>query len=108
MANHDETAIEKEIQRKGLNAPRLTPQQIDDQIVTATYHVFPGTTTTVCRLGLKNGFGIIGESAAASPENFDLEIGRKIAYDNARSKIWAFEGYLLRSKLAQNVVAGAN
>lgn len=108
MANHDEAAIEAEIQRKGLNAPRLTPQHIDDQIVTADYYVFPGTTTTVCRLGLKNGFGVIGESAAASPENFNEEIGRKIAFDNARSKIWAFEGYLLRSKLAKNVTVGAD
>jgi hypothetical protein len=62
--------------------------------------VFPNTTLTVCALTLKNGFHVVGESAAASPENFDQEIGRKIARDNARSKIWALEGYLLRSKLA--------
>jgi hypothetical protein len=43
---------------------------------------------------------VTGESAAASPENFDEQIGRKIARDNARNKIWALEGYLLRSKLA--------
>lgn len=96
----DETAIEAEIQRKGLNAPRLTPQHIDDQIVTEQFHVFPGTSLTVCALTLRNGFQVVGESAAASPENFDAEIGRKIARDNARSKIWALEGYLLRSKLA--------
>jgi hypothetical protein len=62
--------------------------------------VFPGTTLTVCALTLRNGFHVVGESAAASPENFDAEIGKKIARDNARSKIWALEGYLLRSKLA--------
>jgi hypothetical protein len=49
---------------------------------------------------LKNGFHVVGESAAASPANFDMELGRKIARDNARNKIWALEGYLLRSKLA--------
>lgn len=100
MANHDEQAIEKEIQSKGLNAPRLNPQHIDDTIKSEAYHVFPGTTLTVCALTLKNGFQVVGESAAASPENFNEEIGRKIARDNARSKIWALEGYLLRSKLA--------
>lgn len=100
MPKHDETAIEAEIQRKGLNAPRLTPQHIDDQIVAEDYHVFPGTTLTVCALTLRNGFHVVGESAAASPANFDQEIGRKIARDNARNKIWALEGYLLRSKLA--------
>lgn len=100
MPNHDEQAIEKEIQSKGLNAPRLNPQHIDDTIKSEAYHVFPGTTLTVCALTLKNGFHVVGESAAASPENFNEEIGRKIARDNARGKIWALEGYLLRSKLA--------
>lgn len=95
----DEAALEHEIQRKGLNAPRLTPDHIVKQIKNVDYYVFPGTTLTVCALTLQNGFIVTGESAAASPENFDAEIGRKIAYDNARSKIWAFEGYMLRSAL---------
>lgn len=96
----DEKAIEAEIQAKGLNAPRLNPTMIDETIVSEQYHVFPGTTMTVCALSLRNGFIVIGESAAASPANFDTEIGRKIARENARNKIWALEGYLLRSKLA--------
>lgn len=100
MANHDEQAIEKEIQSKGLNAPRLNPAHIDAQIAEEAFYVFPGTALTVCALTLRNGFHVVGESAAASPANFDAEIGRKIARDNARSKIWALEGYLLRSKLA--------
>lgn len=97
----DETALEAEIQRKGLNAPRLTPTHIDAAIASEDYHVFEGTTLTVCALKLRNGFIVTGESAAASSENFDREIGRKIARDNARNKIWAFEGYLLRERLAQ-------
>jgi hypothetical protein len=96
----DEAAIDAEIKSKGLNAPRLTPSHIDEQIVGEAYHVFPGTALTVCALTLKNGFHVTGESASASPENFDAEIGRKIARDNARNKIWAFEGYALRNKLA--------
>jgi len=98
--SRDEHAIEKEIQAKGLNAPRLTPSHIDDQIVGEAYYVFPGTTLTVCALTLRNGFHVVGESAAASPTNFDEQLGRKIARDNARNKIWSLEGYLLRSKLA--------
>lgn len=96
----DEAAIEAEINAKGLNAPRLNPAHIDAQIVAEQFHVFPGTTLTVCALTLRNGFHVVGEAAAASPENFDAEIGRKIARENARQKIWALEGYLLRSKLA--------
>lgn len=97
----DETQIENEIQAKGLNAPRLNPAMIDSAIVSEQYHVFPGTTMTVCALTLRNGYIVTGESAAASPENFDQAIGRKIARDNARNKIWALEGYLLRENLSQ-------
>jgi hypothetical protein len=103
MAGHDEAAIEKEIQEKGLNAPRLTPSSIDSTIIGDDYWIVPGTTMTVCALKLKNGFVVIGESAAASPENFDQQIGRKIARDNARNKIWPLEGYALRNKLTSSL-----
>ncbi|PJN94070.1 hypothetical protein CNY89_16690 [Amaricoccus sp. HAR-UPW-R2A-40] len=96
----DEAGIEAEIQSKGLTAPRLTPALIDETITGEDYHVFPGTTLTVCALRLRNGFVVTGESAAASPENFDQAIGRKIARDNARQKIWTLEGYLLRERLS--------
>ncbi len=97
--NASEAAIEAEIKTKGLTAPRITPDHIDAQIVSDAYHVFPGTTLTVCALTLKNGFQVVGESACASPENFDASIGRRIARDNARGKIWALEGYSLRTQL---------
>jgi len=97
--SRNEQAVEKEIQDKGLTAPRLTPQLIDAAIVAGQYHVFPGTTVTVCCLTLRNGFTVIGESACADPANFDEELGRKIAHDNARNKIWQLEGYLLRQRL---------
>lgn len=96
----NEQAIEAEIQAKGLTAPRVTPDMVDAQIVSAEFHVFGGTTLTVCCLTLKNGFTVTGESACASPENFNAELGQKIARDNARQKIWALEGYRLRSELA--------
>lgn len=111
MASHNEAAIEAEIQSKGLNAPRLTPKHIDDQIAGEYWirasDAFQGAPImdalkclTICVIVLKNGFMVTGESACASPENFDADIGRKIARDNARNKIWALEGYLLKSKLA--------
>lgn len=96
---HSEHEIEREIQAKGKTAPRLTPSDIDAVIAGEDYHVFTGTTLTVCCLHLRNGFTVTGESASASPENFDAEIGRKIARDNARNKIWALEGYLLKDRL---------
>lgn len=96
-----EQAIENEIVEKKLTAPRITPALIDAAIKGEQYHVFEGSCLTVCCLTLQNGFTITGESACASPENFDAEIGRKIARENARNKIWALEGYLLKERLFQ-------
>lgn len=106
----DEQAIEQEIQAKGLNAPRLTPQHIDNVI--AAEYVFRVSEVlkdvpshpaleclTMCVLVLENGFTVTGESACASPENYDRDIGFKIARDNARNKIWPLEGYLLKERL---------
>lgn len=92
--------IEQEIQAKGLTAPRITIERIDEVIKDVQYHVFPGTMVTVCCITLTNGFNTIGESACASPENFDCELGEKIAFGNAKQKIWALEGYLLKETLA--------
>lgn len=129
-----EKQIEQEIQDKGLNAPRLTPDYIDSLIVSEHYFtahegtqgaelerrrntdkpimvnplssyekstIDPLKLLTFCVLILKNGFTVTGESACASPENFNEEIGKKIAYANAREKIWMLEGYLLKEKLYQ-------
>lgn len=96
--------IEQEAQAKGLIAPHVTPQRIDQMIIAQDYHVVPGTTITICRLTLASGNQFSGESACASPENFDAELGRKIARDNAKQKIWALEGYALRERLAKSAV----
>jgi hypothetical protein len=94
----DET-IEAEIVRKGKTAARVTPDQIEAAIVAAQYHVFQGSQLTVCCLTLRNGFTVVGESACASPANFDADIGARVARENAKQKIWALEGYLLKQKL---------
>lgn len=60
---------------------------------------------TFCVLVLRNGFTVTGESACASPENFNAEIGRKIARQNAVQKIWPLMGYELRSRLASGVAS---
>ena len=91
----NEQQIEKEIQAKKLVADRLTPSMIDDTIVREDYHIFPGTTLTVCCLILRNGFTVVGESACVDPNNFDVELGRKIARSKAREMIWPLEGYAL-------------
>jgi hypothetical protein len=94
-----EANTEQKLQDLGLNAPRVTGDLIDSKIVQEEYHVFEGTSLTVCVLTLVNGFTVSGESACASPANFNAEIGMDIAHRNARDKIWALEGYLLKEKL---------
>ena len=91
-----EEAIEKEIQEKGLTAPRLTPELIDEVIVGSTYTKLPSGKCVVCEITLRNGFTVRGESACVSPANFDQEIGNKISFKNAREKVWQLEGYLLQ------------
>ena len=119
-------AIEQEIQAKGKTAARVTPADIEANI--ASEHFFTaqhgvagamavlqlhqrtlssgheGTLglLTFCVLVLRNGFTVTGESACASPENFDAEIGRKIARENAVNKVWALMGYELRTKLHES------
>jgi len=103
MAQYTDEELEREIQAKGKTAPRVTAQQIDDKIIAVHHHRFPNTTLTVCAIELENGYLVVGHSASASPENFDREIGEKLAYDHARSQIWQLEGYLLREKQFQGV-----
>jgi hypothetical protein len=114
----DDTAIEQEIKAKGLTAPRVTPADIEANVVAEHYFTAsqgvagagyrihdandkgPLSLLTFCVLILRNGFTVTGESACASPENFDAEVGRKIARANAISKVWPLMGYELRSRLA--------
>lgn len=98
--SRDEAAIEAKIKEKGLTAKRITPEMLDAEIIGEEYHVFPGSCLTVCCLTLKNGFTVTGESACASPENFNSEIGQKIARANAREKLWPLLGFRLRDQLA--------
>ena len=109
----NDQAIEREIQAKGLTAPRVTPADIEANI-NGEFSFTVGNAAralncpvsdavdllTICVLTLKNGFTVTGESACASPENFDAELGRKIARQNAVDKVWPLMGYALREKLA--------
>lgn len=98
-----ELDIEKELQAKGLNAPRLTPDLIESKIVKEEYHLLT-EVLTVCVLTLENGFTVTGESACASPDNYNKEIGDRIARDKAKEKIWVLEGYLLKQKLFEGLI----
>ncbi len=95
----NDQSVEQEINEKGLNAPRVKPEDLEAAISSEEYQVFAGSTLTVCVLTLKNGFTVVGESACASPENFNKELGEKIARQKAKDKLWPLLGYNLRERL---------
>lgn len=117
-------SLEREIQAKANKAPRVTPADIEAEIASEFYFTAadgvrgellsslpelgvnfggdnPLSLLTFSVLVLRNGFTITGESACASPENFNAEIGKRIARENAVAKIWPLLGYELRSKLSR-------
>jgi hypothetical protein len=113
--------IEAEIQAKELTTPRVTLDDIYDAI--ASEHCFTaedgvgrasrGQTSvggknpvelsrlTFCVLVLRNGYTVTGEPACVSPENFDAELGRKIARQNAIDKCWPLFGFALACEQAK-------
>lgn len=116
------TDIEKLIQEKGLTAPRVTAGDIAlnvssvhyftaldgvNGVIKGDYHDTGNGDSvslgllTFCVIVLKNGFTVVGKSACASPENFDAEIGKKIAYENAFEEIGPLMGYALKDRLSR-------
>lgn len=116
----DDAGIGLLIQAKGKTAARVTPADINQAIADELYFTaaqgiqgaygIPAHSIdiadgakllTICVLVLKNGFTVTGESACASPENFDADIGRKVARENAVQKLWPLLGFQLKSRLAE-------
>ena len=115
--DNSDPSIERQIQAKGLTGPRITPEDIKGIIVSEHYFTAaeairipsaenpfgeaPEATKllTFCVLVLRNGFTVTVESACASPENFDAQIGKRIARGNAEQKIWPLMGYALKDRL---------
>lgn len=96
--------IEQEIQAKELTAPRITPADIEANIVHTDVVTFTTHSRQVLRwavLTTRNGFAVTGKpSCSVSPENDDPEIGQRVAIENAKSEMWPLIGYELKSKLA--------
>jgi hypothetical protein len=80
-------------------APRVTLESMEAKIESETYTMIDGILT-LCTLKMVNGFYVTGESAPASPANFNAELGRKFARENAIRQLWKLEGYALREKLS--------
>lgn len=105
----DELETEKEIQEKGLNAPRVSPKDLDAAIASVSYHQVRGAKImTVCEIQMKNGFTVTGiNHGPVSPENFNQELANKLAYESARNQMWPLLGFLLAQRLFEASYRGA-
>ena len=115
--DNTDPGIERAILAAGLTAPRVTPNAVENNIVSEHYFTaYEGAKQgrvirsepadsealkclTFCVLVLRNGFTVTGESACASPENFDAEIGKRVARTSAVNKIWPLMGYALKDQI---------
>lgn len=99
----EESAIEQKIQAAGLNAPRITPADIDAEIAHTEIvkHVSPsGQVLRWAVLTTRNGFAVTGRpSASVSSKNDNAELGELVAINNARAELWPLMGYALRDRL---------
>ena len=82
----------------------VTSEQLDQLITNSEIQYFRAfETTTVCVVKLPNGFTVMGYSACVDPANFDAKIGKEIALDMVKERLWELEGYALKSKLIATV-----
>jgi hypothetical protein len=78
---------------------KVNLEGIEAKIKGETYLVLPDGRSTLCILELENGYTIIGLSACVDPAEFDLNFGRKYAFEDAVKQIWPLEGYLLAEEI---------
>ena len=114
----NDQAIENEIKAKGLTAPRVTPADIEANIVQTHYFTasdgchcvyqggpeFQATSNaldllTFCVLVLRNGFTVTGESFCQDPAKFNAQTGREEARKDAINKLWPMVVYAFKEKL---------
>jgi hypothetical protein len=82
--------------------PKVTKDSIEAKIAKVDYLVLPDSTVTLCNITLKNGYSVRGESACVDPRNFNVEIGKGLAYKQAFDRLWPLEGYLLAENRHQS------
>jgi hypothetical protein len=101
----NDQSIEQEIQAKGLNAPRITPTDIEANIADVEIVKHVSKTGQVLRWAVittSNGYAVVGKpSCAVSSANDNTDIGEKIAVTNSREELWPLMGYALKDRLAQ-------
>lgn len=82
-------------------APRVTLEEVRAAIKQVSYTVLPNGRTTVCQITLDNDFTVEDSSACVCADNYDAEIGERIAYENTLNEVWKVLGFRLADRLHQ-------
>ena len=102
----NDTQIEQTIQAKGLTAPRVTHDDLMNNITDVEYVKHVSKSGQVLRWAVittQNGFAVTGRpSCSVSAANDDEELGKDVALSNAKGELWPLMGYELRSRMATN------
>lgn len=98
-----DSQIEQEIQDKGLTAPRVTPADVEANIMSTEivkYETRSGQILRWAVITTESGYAVVGKpSCAVSKENDNAEVGEKIAFANSKEELWPLMGYALKNKL---------
>lgn len=100
----DGKALVAAVPAQAATGNRVTVESIEAKIKGITTYLLPETTITKAVITMENGFFVTGESACADPANFDAEIGKANAINNAFDNIWPLEGYLLKEKMYEDAL----
>ena len=79
---------------------RVTLEYMEGRIASIEYlnpESVPQLTLAI--VNMKNGFAVVGKSAPADPANFNAELGKKFAREDAIRQLWGFEGFALCDRL---------
>jgi len=100
MTTLNENQVESILKANGASNARLTPEKVDGVVSNVQFCTIPGTRVVVCLLTLANGYNVLGKNMGpVDPENYDVELAKTLAYDDARRQVWPLEGYLLKQRL---------
>lgn len=88
MASRNREELQKQFEADG-KTRYVRTEDVDAEILATQYHHFHGTTVTVCVITLHNGFTVVGKSACANPDNFEEELGQKLAFEDAKQQMYS-------------------
>lgn len=77
---------------------RVTLKELRAKIGSTRFYV--DGVLTICVATCLNGYKLVGKSAPVDPANFNEELGREFALEDAERQLWPILGYDLCTKVS--------